>query len=130
MTETQAIQRLKALKNQIELKQTSFIAAAKDHSTDSSAAQGGDLGWASNGMFVPEFEQTMNKLAIGELSEPFASRFGVHLMEVTDRREVAVSEREQRAAVREQLKGKRAAEAYQLWVAETRNRAYVEYRNQ
>lgn len=130
LTEAQAISRLNALKNQIELKQASFIAMAKDHSTDSSAAQGGDLGWASPGMFVPEFEKTMTALAIGEISKPFTSRFGVHLMEVTDRREVQISQRDRRAAVREQVLSKKSAEAYTVWLAETRQRAYVEYRNQ
>ena len=130
LTEAQAINRLNALKGQIELKQSSFIALAKDHSTDSSASQGGDLGWASPGMFVPEFEKTMNALAIGEVSAPFVSRFGVHLMEVTDRRDVQVSQRDRRAALREQLLAKKSAEAYTVWLAETRQRAYVEYRNQ
>jgi peptidyl-prolyl cis-trans isomerase SurA len=130
LTEAQAVSRLNALKGQIELKQTSFIATAKDHSTDSSAAQGGDLGWASPGMFVPEFEKVMNGLAIGELSKPTVSRFGVHLIEVVERKEVQVSQRERRGAVREQLLGKKSAEAYALWLTETRQRAFVEYRNQ
>jgi peptidyl-prolyl cis-trans isomerase SurA len=130
LTEAQAVSRLNALKGQIELKQTSFIATAKDHSTDSSASQGGDLGWASPGMFVPEFEKVMNGLAIGELSKPTVSRFGVHLIEVVERKEVQVSQRERRGAVREQLLAKKSAEAYALWLTETRQRAFVEYRNQ
>lgn len=130
LTEAQAINRLIAIKNKIDFKQTTFADAARDHSTDGSAAQGGDLGWAGPGMFVPEFERTMNKLAIGGVSDPVVSRFGVHLIEVTDRKDVVMSEREQRAAIRDQLRAQKAGEAYTLWVAETRSRAYVEYRNQ
>jgi peptidyl-prolyl cis-trans isomerase SurA len=130
LSEAQAKNRIRAFKNQIELKQNTFAALAKDHSTDGSAAQGGDLGWTAPGVFVPEFEAVMNALAIGQLSEPLVSRFGVHLIEVTDRKEMAIPEREQREQIKAQLRERKAAEAYGLWVAETRNRAYVEYRNE
>lgn len=130
LNEAQAKNRIRAFKNQIELKQNTFAALAKEHSADGSAAQGGDLGWAAPGVFVPEFETVMNALAIGQLSEPLVSRFGVHLIEVTDRKEVAIPEREQREQIKAQLRERKAAEAYGLWVAETRNRAYVEYRRE
>jgi peptidyl-prolyl cis-trans isomerase SurA len=129
MTEAQAKERLASYKNQIEQGRASFAALAKEHSTDGSAVQGGDLGWTGPGLFVPEFERVMNALPIGKVSEPFTSRFGVHLLEVTDRRQVAVSLRDQRALVQAQLREKKAAEAYALWVSETRSRAFVEFKN-
>jgi peptidyl-prolyl cis-trans isomerase SurA len=129
MTEAQAKERLASYKNQIEQGRASFAALAKEHSTDGSAVQGGDLGWTGPGLFVPEFERVMNALPIGKVSEPFTSRFGVHMLEVTDRRQVAVSLRDQRALVQAQLREKKAAEAYALWVSETRSRAFVEFKN-
>ncbi len=129
MTETKAKAALASYKNQIEQGRSDFATLAKEHSTDGSAAQGGDLGWAGPGLFVPEFERVMNALPLGKVSEPFTSRFGVHMLEVMDRRQVAVSVRDQRALVQAQLREKKAAEAYALWVTETRGRAFVEYKN-
>ena len=129
LTEAQAKARLADLKNQIEQGVATFAALAKEHSTDGSAAQGGDLGWVGQGLFVPEFERVVNALPIGKLSAPFVSRFGVHILEVMERREVAVSLRDQRALVQAQLREKKAAEAYALWLSEIRARAFVEYTN-
>jgi peptidyl-prolyl cis-trans isomerase SurA len=128
-SEAQVKARMAGFKAQIEQGSASFLALAKEHSTDGSAAQGGDLGWAGPGLFVPEFERVMNALPIGKVSEPFASRFGVHLLEVTERRQVPVSLRDQRAQVQAQVREKKIAEAYTLWIAETRARAFVEYKN-
>ena len=128
-TESAAKARLATYKAQIEQGRTTFAQMAKEHSTDGSAAQGGDLDWAGPGLFVPEFERTMNALPIGKISEPFTSRFGVHMLEVTDRRQAAVSLRDQRAMTAAQLREKKAAEAYGLWLTEARARAFVEYKN-
>jgi peptidyl-prolyl cis-trans isomerase SurA len=108
--------------------QAFFAVLAREYSQDSSAAQGGDLGWASPGMFVPEFEQVMNQLALGQVSEPLVSRFGVHLIEVQERRRVETSLREQRDAVRAILREKKLEEAFPLWAQDLRARAYVELR--
>ncbi len=70
----------------------------------------------------------MNRLQPGQISDPLVSRFGVHLVEVTDRRQVAVPEREQREMARAALREKRMDEAYERWVEEVRGRAYVEMR--
>ncbi len=129
LTEEQAKARLATYKNQIEQGRANFATLAKEHSTDGSAAQGGDLGWTGPGLFVPEFERVMNALPIGKVSEPFTSRFGVHMLEVTERRQVAVSLRDQRALVQAQLREKKGAEAYSLWMSETRSRAFVEFKN-
>ena len=83
----QAIEaRLTEFKRQIETGARRFEDLAREHSLDGSATAGGDLGWAAPGQFVPEFEEAMNALAVGGVSPPVASRFGVHLIQVIDRR--------------------------------------------
>jgi len=107
LSEAAARDRLLGYRGQIQAGQADFAALARQHSQDSSAAQGGDLGWANPGMFVPEFEQIMNRLAPGQVGEPLVSRFGVHLIEVIERRRVETSQREQREAVRGLLRDKK-----------------------
>jgi peptidyl-prolyl cis-trans isomerase SurA len=80
-------------------------------------------------MFVPEFEEVMNKLQPGQIADPMVSRFGVHLIEVLERREAPISERELREMARNSLREKKFDETYQLWAQEVRGRAYVEYRD-
>ena len=128
LSEAAARDRLLGYRGQIQAGQADFAALARQHSEDSSAAQGGDLGWANPGMFVPEFEQIMNRLAPGQVGEPLVSRFGVHLIEVLERRRVETSQREQREAVRGLLRDKKLDEAYLLWAQDQRSRAYVELR--
>jgi peptidyl-prolyl cis-trans isomerase SurA len=128
LSEAAARDRLLAYRAQIQAGQAGFAALARQHSQDGSAAQGGDLGWTSPGMFVPEFEQFMNRLAPGQVGEPLVSRFGVHLIEVLERRRVETSQREQREAVRSLLREKKLDEAYLLWAQDQRSRAYVELR--
>ena len=107
-----------------------FPALARDNSEDGSAKDGGDLGWASTGMFVPEFEQVMNQLAPGQIADPLVSRFGVHLLQVMARREAPLSEREQRELARNLVREKKIDEAFALWQQEVRGRAYVEFRSE
>ncbi len=129
LSRDQAATRLQEVRRQIMGGQTSFARAAQQISQDGSAAQGGDLGWANPGQFVPEFEQVMNRLQPGQISEPLVSRFGVHILEVTERRQVAVPEREQREMARAALREQRLDEAYERWVEDVRGRAYVELRD-
>ncbi len=126
--ESAAIEKLAAFKRRVQAGQADFAALAREHSTDGSAKQGGDLGWANPGMFVPEFEKTMNSLALNQVSDPLVSRFGVHLIQVTERRDAKLTTREQRDAARNVLREKKFEEAYQVWLQEVRGRAYVEYR--
>jgi peptidyl-prolyl cis-trans isomerase SurA len=106
-----------------------FEDLARDFSEDGSAAQGGDLGWLSPGATVPEFEQAMDALPEGGLSDPVVSRFGVHLIEVVQRREVPVDPRVLREQARNVLRGEKFESAYAEWVRELRSRAYVELRD-
>ena len=128
LTRDQAVAKLADVRRQILSGRTSFARAAQEISQDGSASQGGDLGWASPGQFVPEFEQIMNKLGPQQISDPLVSRFGVHIIEVLDRRNVALSEREQRELARAALREKKMDEAYTRWTEDIRGRAYVEMR--
>jgi peptidyl-prolyl cis-trans isomerase SurA len=130
LSETQARARLLDFKKRLQAGQADFAALAREHSQDGSAAQGGDLGWTSPGMFVPEFETVMNQLAPGEVSEPLLSRFGLHLIQLLERRQAKLSEAEQRESVRALLREKKRDEAAQTWTQELRGRAYVELRQQ
>ncbi|OIP15218.1 MAG: molecular chaperone SurA [Comamonadaceae bacterium CG_4_9_14_3_um_filter_60_33] len=127
-SEAQARSRLLDLKKRLQSGQADFAALAREFSQDGSAAQGGDLGWANPGMFVPEFEQAINQLAPGEVSEPLLSRFGLHLIQLLERRQVSLTQAQQREAVRAQLREKKLDEALRSWLQEQRGRAYVELR--
>jgi peptidyl-prolyl cis-trans isomerase SurA len=98
------------------------------YSQDGSAAKGGDLGWIYPGDTVPEFERAMNRLAIKEVSEPVQSPFGYHLIEVLERRMQDVSDERKQAAAKQALRERKLDEAYQDWLRQIRDRAYVEYR--
>ncbi len=128
LSEAAAIARLADYKRRILGGSAEFQALAREFSQDGSAAQGGDLGWVQPGSFVPEFEQAMNRLNEGEISNPVASRFGVHLIQLTERRRVDLSQRELREAVRVQLQESKYEEAYSVWARDLRERAFVEMR--
>jgi peptidyl-prolyl cis-trans isomerase SurA len=128
LSEAEAVRKLADFKKQVMSNRADFAALAREYSKDGSAAQGGDLGWASPGMFVPEFEAAMNRLAPGELSDPLVSRFGVHLIQLLERRKVTLTPEQQREAVRNVLREKKSQEAYRTWAQDVRARAYVEMR--
>jgi peptidyl-prolyl cis-trans isomerase SurA len=128
LTEAQARQRLADYKKRIEAGQADFAQLAREHSQDASARNGGDLGWASPGMFVPEFEDVLNSLKPGQVADPIVSRFGVHLIQLLERREATLGQREQREVVRNLVREKKLDEAYVQWSREVRGRAYVELR--
>ena len=129
LSQTTARAQLADYKRQIEAGKADFAKLAREHSQDASGPEGGDLGWVSPGMFVPEFEEVMNKLQPGQIADPTISRFGVHLIQVLERREAPISERELRDIARNSLREKKFDETYQLWAQEVRGRAYVEYRD-
>ena len=129
LSQTTARAQLAEYKRQIEAGKADFAKLAREHSQDASGPDGGDLGWVAPGMFVPEFEEVMNKLQIGQMADPLVSRFGVHLIQVLERREAPISERELRDMARNNLREKKFDETYQLWAQEVRGRAYVEYRD-
>jgi peptidyl-prolyl cis-trans isomerase SurA len=95
---------------------------------DGSAAKGGDLGWLYPGDTVPDFERAMKELPVGGISEPVRTQFGIHLIEVLERKAADSSPEQMRAAARQALRQQKADEAFEQWLREIRDRAYVEYR--
>lgn len=129
MSVTVARAELARMKREIEAGRADFAQLAMEHSQDGSAKSGGDLGWANPGGFVPEFEEVMNRLAANEISDPLVSRFGVHLIQVLERRKSEMSTRELRDLARNALRESKFEETYQTWAQEIRGRAYVEFRD-
>lgn len=124
-----AIRRLNDFKRQIQSGKQTFEQLARENSQDGTAAQGGDLGWTLQGSFVPEFESAMNDLATGALSDPVVSRFGAHLIQVIDRRQVPVEMKQLREMARNMLREQKFESAYTEWLRELRTQAYIEFRD-
>ena len=123
-----AIAELAAVRKRIAAGKLDFAAAARELSQDGSAAQGGDLGWAPEGAFVPEFQEQVNALKPGTMSQPFVSRFGVHLVQLLDRRSSPMTQEQQIQAARNILRQQKAEEALRKWENEVRAQVYVEMR--
>jgi peptidyl-prolyl cis-trans isomerase SurA len=129
LTQETIVRRLTGYKRQIEAGTAKFEDLARQLSEDGSAANGGDLGWASPGQFVPEFEQALSALRPGAIADPVVSRFGVHLIQLLERREQRLDAREQREMARAALREQKTDDAYTDWAREVRARAYVELRD-
>jgi len=128
LTQEAAARRLAEFKRQIQSGTRTFEQVARENSEDGSAAQGGDLGWASPGNFVPEFEEVMNALPLNGLSDPIVSRFGVHLLQVLERRQTTIDLKQAREQARNVLREQKFEEAYLDWIRDLRGRAYIEMR--
>jgi len=128
LSEAQARERLTDMRRRIIAGEAEFAALARANSQDGSAAQGGDLGWSNPGQFVPEFEEVLEALRPGDLSEPIVSRFGVHLIQLIERRQYQLNPREQREMARGLVRERKMNEALREWLREVRARAYVELR--
>jgi peptidyl-prolyl cis-trans isomerase SurA len=128
LSDSEAKQRMDSIKERLD-NGANFAELARQYSEDGSASKGGDLGWANPGDMVPEFEKAMDALAINQISEPIKSRFGWHIIQVLERRNQDVSKESARLKIRQEIKNRKADEAYQDWVRGLRDKAYVEYRN-
>ncbi len=123
-----AEQRMLAIRNQI-VSGEEFSAIAKAVSEDPvSAAEGGDLGWAAAGTFAPEFEQMIDALDVGVVSEPFRTRFGWHILEVLERRQYDTTNEVKEQQCFESIRASKLEEETELWLRRLRDEAYVEYR--
>jgi peptidyl-prolyl cis-trans isomerase SurA len=127
VSDGEAKRRLVVLKERLD-NGADFAELARQHSSDLSAAKGGDLGWLYQGDTVPDFEKAMDALKIGEISAPVRSPFGWHLIQVLERRTEDASKERQRQMARQALRERKSDEAYQDWLRQLRDRAYVEYR--
>lgn len=129
LSQDAALKRLDEFKREILSGAKTFEQIARANSEDASAPQGGDLGWAFPGAFVPEFEEAMNGLPINGISDPFISRFGVHLVQVLERREVTLDAKQEREQARNVLREQKFRQAYADWIRDLRARAYVDLRD-
>lgn len=127
VSEADARRKLNNLRERI-VNGADFGELAKLNSDDASSIRGGDLGWTYPGDTVPEFERVMNSLKVRQLSEPFVTPFGWHLMQVLERRRADASGERKRQEARLILRERKADEAYQEWLRQLRDRAFVEYR--
>ena len=128
LSQDAAIQRLAGFKRDILAGKADFEALARANSEDGSAAAGGDLGWVSAGNLVPEFEEAMNELPVNGISDPVVTRFGVHLIQVVERRSVKLDAKQLREQARNILREQKFEQAYNEWLRDLRARAYVEMR--
>ena len=126
-SEADARNRLLQLKERVD-NGVKFDELARLHSEDASASKGGDLGWINPGDTVPDFEKAMNALQPGEVSAPIQSPFGWHLIQVLERREQDVTQERQKLVARQAIRERKAEEAFQDWVRQIRDSAYVELR--
>ena len=128
MTAADARRKLLELKERLDNKAAKFEDLARLFSNDGTAAKGGDLGWLYPGDSVPEFETAMNALKPGEVSAPIETPFGLHLIEVLERKSDDASKERARVAARQVIRERKMAEATEDWSRQVRDRAYVEFR--
>lgn len=127
LSEADAEHRMQDLKERLD-NGAKFEDLARQYSEDGTASKGGDLGWLNPGDTVPDFEKAMNALQPGQISDPVRSPFGWHLIQVLERRSQDMTQESARLKARQEIKNRKADEAYQDWIRELRDRAYVEYR--
>ena len=106
-----------------------FDEIARANSEDASGAKGGDLGWLSPGDTVRDFEQAMDKLPVGEVSQPIRTPFGWHLIQVLERRKQDVTVERRREQARQAIRQRKSDEQFEEFVRQLRDRTYVEYKN-
>lgn len=120
-------QRLLQLRQRLEAGED-FATLARSYSEDAvSAANGGDLNWVGPNQLVPEFEHAMDRLKIGEISEPVQTPFGLHLIQVLGRRQAPATGERAREMARQQIRARKGDDRYEQWVRQLRDEAYVEY---
>jgi len=129
LTDQDAERRLQGYRDQVRAKTADFAELAKKYSEDGSAQNGGNLGWMGPGDLVPEFEQAMNRLQIGEVSNPVKSEFGWHLIQVLERREAQLTVEKQREFARAAIRERKIDQAYQDWLRQLRDTATVKILN-
>ena len=129
LTDQDAERRLAGYRDQVRAKTADFGELAKKYSEDGAAPDGGNLGWMGPGDLVPEFEQAMNRLQIGEVSNPVKTEFGWHLIQVLERREAQLTVEKQRQFARAAIRERKFEQAYQDWLRELRDTATVKILN-
>ncbi|OUU79650.1 MAG: hypothetical protein CBC38_04015 [Gammaproteobacteria bacterium TMED78] len=119
-------QKITEIRNQI-INGDDFSTLAQALSEDNaSAAEGGDLGWVEPGIFVPEFDEQLNQLNHNEISQPFKTRYGWHIVEITDTRRYNNTEELKERSCVDQIRGSKAEEELELWLRRIRDEAFVD----
>ena len=127
LSSVEAEEKLKQIRLDVINGKAEFADMAKEHTEDiGTKLSGGNMGWSSPGMFVPEFEQKMEQTAIGSISQPFQTQFGWHILRVEDRRQEDVTEEVLRNRARGVLRNRRVEDELQLWVQEMRDNAFID----
>ena len=122
-------QRLREVRERI-LKGEDFAVLAKTLSEDpGSGAEGGDLGWTAPGTFVPEFDAVLASLRENEISEPFRTQFGWHIVQLLGKRQYDSTDELRRQRAFLQLRGSKADEETELWLRRLRDEAYVDIKS-
>jgi peptidyl-prolyl cis-trans isomerase SurA len=127
VSETDAKRKIDTIKERLD-NGGKFEELARQFSEDGSANNGGDLGWVNPGDTVPPFEKAMNDLGLGEISEPVLSPFGWHVIQVIERRQQDMTKEATRLKARQEIRARKSEEAYEDWIREMRDRAFVELR--
>ena len=127
MSDKEAQAKIESIKERLDNGEK-FEVLARQYSEDSTASNGGDLNWVNPGDTVPPFENAMNALKDGQISAPVRSQFGWHIIQVIERRSQDMSKESARLKARQEIRARKADEAYQDWIRELRDRAYVEFR--
>jgi peptidyl-prolyl cis-trans isomerase SurA len=127
VSEDEARRKLSNLRERV-VNGVDFAELARLNSDDGSASRGGDLGWIYPGDTVPEFERAFGELKLKEVSQPVKTPFGWHLIQVLERRTSDMSGERRRLEARKILRERKGDEAYQEWLRQLRDRAYVELR--
>jgi len=127
VSEQEAKQKMDMLKERLDNGED-FAELTRQYSEDASANEGGTLGWVSPGDTVPEFEKAMNNLAPKEISEPIRTSFGWHIIQVMERRKQDMTDQAARIKARREIHARKTEEAYEDWLHEIRDRAFVELR--
>jgi len=128
VSENEARRRLNELRRRILAKEADFADLARASSDDASSARGGELDWVYPGDTVPEFERAFQELQVGEISEPVRTQFGMHLIQVLERRSADMSGERKRLQARQALRERKSDEAYTEWLRQLRDQSYVELR--
>ncbi len=128
VSESDARRRLDDIRERVVNGRADFVEMARVHSDDASAGRGGELDWVYPGDTVPDFERAMQELKVGETSPPVRTPFGYHLIQVLERRAADMSPERRRLQARQALRERKSEEAFQEWLRQVRDRAYVELR--
>lgn len=127
MSDKDAKHKIDGIKERLDNNEN-FEGLARQYSDDTSASSGGDLGWLNPGDTVPPFEKAMNELKVNQISAPVKSQFGWHIIQVVERRTQDMSKEAKRLKARQEIRARKSDEAYQDWIREMRDRAFVEYK--